>query len=72
MAKFDEPVFQGAVRNLNDAAFDVREEVFGLGTVTVGYQGRFRIKWAATKLHLFVIILPLISVDRALTARVHR
>jgi len=43
--------------------FAVSDERLAVGPVVVGYRGTFRIRWLATKLHLFVVILTVPTID---------
>jgi hypothetical protein len=49
---------RGAVEKMRADGSAVSEVVLGHHAASVGYQSKFRLRWAATKLHLFTVLVP--------------
>jgi hypothetical protein len=52
-----------ARRHMDESGFTVSDEALAVGPVVVGYRGTFRFRWLATKLHLFVVVLTVPTID---------
>jgi hypothetical protein len=52
-----------ARERMGAAGFTVSGERLPVGPVSVGYRRRFRFRWLATKLHLFVLVLEVPTID---------
>ena len=64
----EEYVEQAAERMRADGN-DVGPVDLPVGRATVGYRSEFRVRWGATKLHLFIVVLPLpVATGEWLTA----
>ncbi|HET6951491.1 MAG TPA: hypothetical protein VFI47_14005 [Acidimicrobiales bacterium] len=53
----DEYVHEAAERMAADGS-SVSQVVLPMGPAVVGYQSRFRLRWMATKLHVFTVVVP--------------
>jgi len=53
-----EKYLEGAKRRLQEDGSQVSWVQLPGGTALVGYQSKFRVRWAATKVHLFTVLCP--------------
>jgi hypothetical protein len=64
-----EEYLQGAARRLQEDGSQVSRVQLPGGSALVGYQSKFRMSWAATKLHLFTVLYPTgVATDGQLAA----
>jgi hypothetical protein len=64
-----EEYLQGAAGRLQEDGNQVSRVQLPGGTALVGYQSKFRLSWAATKLHLFTVLYPTgVATDASLAA----
>src|SRR6266487_1010735 len=64
-----EDYLRDAAGRLRDDGSEVSRVAMPGGTALVGYQSRFRIRWLATKVHLFTVLYPtVVATDSQLAA----